>query len=154
MSSADQVILVNAIATKEGTAQELSDRYGYSIKFLRSFVEKHKEEIAAAHDKWKRWQDKQDNAESTSDTTPTPLELEDLWIADKTARLQKLQAIADRLYKDCMEGGFDAASLREFRSYCAAAANELGQLMHRGAGDSTSDVLNVDIQGVDFERLQ
>lgn len=147
MSEADRRILIIAIATKEGTAEELSIRYGYTIKELRSFVDDNIEEITKAREAWER-------EESTSDTTPDPNELEKLWIASKAARLKKMQNIADRLYRDCMVGGFDAATLREFRSYCQAAANELGQLLHRGSGEAGDDTLNVDIQGVDFERLR
>lgn len=149
MSETDRRVLIIAIATREGTAEEISERYGRSLKFLRSFVETNKEAIRIAREGWERTEQ-----QSTSDTTPTPIDLENLWIADKTARLQKLQAVAELLYQDCIAGGGDAAALREFRSYCAAAANELGQLLHRGAGDSTSDTLNVDIQGVNMDNLR
>lgn len=149
MSDADRQILINAIGTREGTAQELSERYGRSLSFLRSFVKNHKAEIEEAKERYT-----QDNGQSTTNTEPTPIDFEHLWIANKTARLEKLQTIADKLYIDCTEGGFDAASLREFRSYCAAAANELGQLLNRGSGDVDGETLNVDIQGVDFERLR
>lgn len=149
MSDADKEILINAIATREGTAHEISQRYGYSLKFLRSFVGTHKDAISKAREAW------EEHRPSTEDTEPTPVELEHLWIASKASRLERLQAIADKLYSDCMADGVpDAASLREFRSYCVAAANELGQLLNRGSGDSGSDTLNVDIQGVDFEQLR
>lgn len=151
ISDADKWALINAIATREGTAQELARRYGRSVEFLRTFVNKHREEIEAAQIKHEQHESEVD--ETSLGTEPTPIDLERLWIANKTDRLNKLQNIADRLYTDCMNT-FDAATLREFRSYCAAAANELGQLLHRGAGDSSSDTLNVDIQGVDFENLK
>lgn len=149
MSDADRWVLINAIATREGTAQEISERYGRSLKFLTSFVERNKQAIEEARDKYLA-----SNTQSTSDTTPTPIDLETLWIADKTQRLKRMQAVAELLYDDCMRGGMDAAALREFRSYCASAANELGQLLHRGAGDSGTDVLNVDIQGINLENLR
>lgn len=153
MSEADRWILINAIATREGTAQEISERYGRSLKFLASFVEKHRKEI---EDTCLDQQIKQNLArhESTSDTTPSPIDLETLWIADKTQRLKRMQIVADMLFADCVAGGMDAAALREFRSYCASAANELGQLLHRGAGDNGTDVLNVDIQGINLENLR
>jgi hypothetical protein len=147
MSETDKRILINAIATKEGTAQEISNKYGRSITFLKSFVNTHKEaiqEVREAHE----------NRPSTTNTEPTPLELEDLWIANKTKRIQRLQTIADSLYQELMAGNFDAATLREFRSYTTVVANELGQLLHRGAGDSGTDTLNVDIQGVNLENLR
>lgn len=143
---ATQLMLINAIATKEGTAQELADRYGYSIKTLRSFVEANKDAIIIAREEFER--------QSTSDTEPTPLDLDRLWIANKTRRVERLQAVAELLYEDCMRGGMDAAALREFRSYCAAVANELGQLLHRGSGDSGSDTLNVNFDGVDMDNLR
>ena len=154
LSDADRRVLINAIATKEGTAQELSDRYGYSIKFLRSFVDRHRQDIELVREEYEA----KENALSTTDTEPTPIDLERLWIANKTARLKRLQEVADLTYKEVMAGSLSAAeyatALREFRSYCLAASNELGQLMHRGAGDSTTDTLSVDIQGVDFENLK
>jgi hypothetical protein len=82
-----------------------------------------------------------------------------MWITNKAQRLQRLQRVADIAYDDIVSGGLVGAELatavREFRSYLTSAANELGQLLHRGAGDSgTGDYLSVELNGVDMDSLR
>lgn len=139
LTPTDELALINAIALREGTAKQLSRRFGLTIDELGAFLEKHREAI--------------------EEISNEAREEANLWIRSKSERLTRLQSIADKLYDEIMEGRFDSASaegnaLREFRSYLAAVANELGQLLHRGAGDAGSDSLTVDFQGVHVEDLR
>lgn len=146
MTPADKQALIIAIATREGTARQLALWYDLEIPQLRQFTEDNLEAIERAR---QAWEDSEQDPSSVS-----PSELSELWISDKSARLQRIERVAGLLYRDIVEGTRDATTLRELRSYMALAANELGQLLHRGAGDSGSDTLNVDIEGVDFENLR
>lgn len=87
---------------------------------------------------------------------PTPKQLDDLWLTNKFERLKRIQFLADGMYESIVSGAYygDATLMREYRSYLMLAANELGQLLHRGAGDSGGDTLSVDIQGIDMENLR
>lgn len=50
---------------------------------------------------------------------------------------------------------FDSTILRELRSYMLLAANELGQLQHRGSGAGGDDTTaTYDLPGIDLERLR
>jgi len=103
-----------------------------------------------------------DIAESEARASPNiiePRDLADLWIGNKTARLQRYELIADYLFEliqsNRLAGTDLSTALREFRSYAIAAANELGQLLHRGSGDSgMGDTMSVDIVGIDAESLR
>lgn len=148
LTPVDQHALINAIANREGTAKQLAERYGATVQELRMFVEDHRAEIEQAT---------VDNVPTPDDITPQ--QLDDLWITNKFERLKRLQAVADTTYMaidDHMLVGPDLAmAVREFRSYLMLAANELGQLLHRGSGDTgTGDTLSVDIQGIDMENLK
>jgi len=150
MTPADKRALVMAIARREGNAKELAARFGYTTKALREFVAQNGAELVSVRERL--------DAEA-SEAEPSPEQLDDLWISNKFERLRRLQALAEIQYKDAAHGdlvGPDlSTALREFRSYLALAANELGQLLHRGSGDSaTSDALNVNIEGVDMEQLR
>ena len=140
--------LITDIALRTGTAKELARWYGVEIAWLREFVAANQEAIEQA-----RLAAVDDPPEIKQDAaTITPTQLDDLWITKKFERLRRIQTVAERLEKDA---GVDAMAAREFRSYLTLAANELGQLLHRGAGESSGgDVLNVDIQGVDMENLR
>jgi len=139
-----------AIARREGNAKELAARFGYTVKDLREFVAQNGAELIAARERL--------DAEA-SEAEPSPEELDDLWITKKFQRLKRLQELAELQYKDAAHGdlvGPDlSTALREFRSYLALAANELGQLLHRGSGESgTDEMLNVNVEGVDMEKLR
>jgi hypothetical protein len=140
--------LITDIALRAGTAKELARWYGVEIAWLREFVAANQEAIEQA-----KLTSVEDPPVIEQDlATVTPTQLDDLWITKKFERLRRMQDIADRLQKDA---GYDAMAAREFRSYLTLAANELGQLLHRGAGESSGgDILNVDIQGVDMEHLR
>jgi hypothetical protein len=136
--------LINAIASKEGNARYIASKYGYTVPWLRNFVEENKEELEQAR-----------QAMSIMDE-PTPTELGDLWISSKSERLRRYQAVADKLYLHLTEeDSTDSTVLREFRSYLAAVANELGQLLHRGSGEiNPDDTLSVEFVGVDLDKLR
>lgn len=144
LTELDRENLIYEIATRARTAKQLASAYETTVDALKSFVEEYENDITVAREQ---------ASQAGEEGEPTPVELSHLWIANKTERIQKMQNIADRLYVDCMNT-FDAATLREFRSYCAAVANELGQLLHRGAGESGSDSLSVDIQGISLDNLK
>lgn len=137
--------LIADIATRAGTAKEIAKWYGVTVPQLKAFVAANRAELEAYGKP----------PESTAE--PTPTELGDLWITNKFERLRRLQAIADKAYEDMMAGRVvaDATALREFRSYLALAANELGQLLHRGSGDAADgETLQVEIPGVDMGTLR
>lgn len=146
----DRQALIRAIVRREGTAKELAERFGYTTKGLREFVAQNGAELVTARERI---------ADAEANDEPTPEQLDDLWITKKFERLRRLQKLAEIQYRDATTGnlvGPDlSTALREFRSYLALAANELGQLLHRGSGDSgTSDPLSVVVEGVDMEKLQ
>ena len=137
--------LILAIASKEQTAIELATEFGYTIAELREFTEENIKAIQRAHEKLEEAE-----RESALSSVVTPQALSDLWISNKTERLNRYQAVADKLYKVTMNDGADATTLRELRFYMLAAANELGQLLHRGSGESgDGDRLQVEFKGVD-----
>jgi hypothetical protein len=148
LSAIDVAQLIYAIATREGTARELAQQYDMSVDELRVFTDTHMDKIkciAASITK--------------DDAVVTPTQLDELWISKKFERLLRLQVIADITYKaikdEILVGSELATAIREFRSYLMLAANELGQLLHRGSGDSgQNDTLSVDIQGVDMDSLR
>lgn len=147
----DRARLIQAIASREGNAKELSRRYGYTTNQLRAFVAENADEIAATAEAL--------SSNETSADELTPTQLDDLWITNKFERLRRLQALAEIQYQDAATGDLEgvelSTALREFRSYLMLAANELGQLLHRGSGDGgTNDILSVDIQGVDLDQLK
>jgi hypothetical protein len=150
MTSADRIALVNAIAGREGTASQIALWYDTSVEWLRSFVEDNREELEETR---LRILEAESEVEQSSDTI-TPVQLDDLWITKKFDRLKRLQKIADLLYEEAQHDPTDSTVLRELRSYLVAAANELGQLLHRGSGESGTDSLSVDIQGVDLDNLR
>lgn len=137
--------LIVAIAAREGTARELSKRFDIPITELRAFSKANAKAIRIAAEAL----EDEDTYEPPDIVTPSTLG--DLWIADKSARLKRYELIADRLFSQIMaHPSADATELRELRFYMTAAANELGQLLHRGAGEqSDGDKLQVEFLGVD-----
>lgn len=150
LTPVDRQALIYAIASREGTVKQLAERYGTTPQDLRDFAEDNLDEIKRVKESLKA---------ATESTQITPTQLDDLWISNKFQRLKRLQECADILYQDATKGGLTGADLatavREFRSYLMLAANELGQLLHRGSGDAgTGDTLSVDIAGVDMDSLR
>jgi hypothetical protein len=146
MTEMDRNQLIIAIATREGNARELATRFGTTVAELREFTEEHRSLIESVAE----------SAQGSDDDSgePTPSDLQGLWISSKTERLKRYQKVASDLYNEIKAGSRDAATLREFRFYMQAVANELGQLLHRGAGESGSDSLSVDMQGVELDNLR
>jgi hypothetical protein len=139
--------LVADIASRKFTANELCSMWGLPIDDLKSFVDNHRMAIELAA---------QAPDESTEDTTLTPKQLDDLWITKKFERLNKLQKVADLAYAAIVSGSYaDSTLLREFRSYLTLAANELGQLLHRGSGEAADgDTVTYDFRGIDLDNLR
>lgn len=137
--------LIQAIANREGTAQQLASSFGYTVNELKQFTNVYKERIKQAASE----------PEEPSNVV-TPTQLDELWITNKFERLKRLQNVADLAYRAIEAGGYgDSTLVREFRSYLMLAANELGQLLHRGSGDSADgETLNVSFEGIDLEQLK
>lgn len=145
MTEADRIALINAIATREGNARQLANRFGTTTDELRSFVADNREAIELTK------QALGSTEESGDEVTPT--QLGELWISNKYDRLQRYQKVADYLFENYKT--LDPVVLRELRSYMMAAANELGQLLHRGSGEGNSgDTLSIDIAGVDMDTMR
>lgn len=156
MDGATIAELIHAIAAREHTTKQLAAIYNTSADDLRTFVTEHRPMIEAEA---RRIEQAGSTAVKTAGLV-TPTDLADLWITNKTERLRRLEKIADEVYSGIINGTYIggaemAMAVREFRSYLVTAANELGQLMHRGSGDAgTGDTLSVDIQGVDMDSLR
>lgn len=152
MSAEDRSELLWTIAHKKGTASQIAEWYDTSPPQLRRWVTANRAAIEAEANR------PEEATDEPADLSPT--QLADLWITNKFERLKRLQAVADNTYKVIVDGSAMGAAeystvVREFRSYLMLAANELGQLLHRGSGDSgANDVLSVEIAGVDMENLR
>jgi hypothetical protein len=161
LTPTDQAMLLGALARREGTAREIAWWYSLSPEELTEFVAENRPVLETMRAEFEREQEEAEQA----DTEPgdpalvTPLQLDQLWISNKAARLTRYQQVSDVLYRDLAKGHLSGSDLstaaREFRSYLQLAANELGQLLHRGAGDSgDADTLSLDIQGVDIDSMR
>lgn len=151
LTQGERAQLIGQIAMREGTAKEIAKWYGVTVGELREFVTENRAELEAYR--------AAAESEPEPSTEPTPTELGHLWINNKFERLKRLQALADMQYTECQSGRLMGAELatglREFRSYLALAANELGQLLHRGSGDAADgETLQIEITGVDMEQLK
>lgn len=156
LSTVDMQSLINAIASREGNARQIAQWYDVTTDELRTFVEDNRESIEMAKTAIDVAEEEMSRA---SPAEVSPKDLAELWIGNKTSRLQRYELVCDYLYGQIMaqhlSGADLSTALREFRSYCIAAANELGQLLHRGAGDSgDGDTMSVDIVGVDVNQLR
>jgi hypothetical protein len=150
--------LIIELATRAGTGKQIASWYGMTIEELRAFADEHWRELHAARDRANAALAAAESDDSTMDLV-TPTQLDELWISNKFDRLLRLQTIADDLFNRVKKGhsiGADyATDLREFRSYCVAAANELGQLLHRGSGENNAgDTLAIDIAGIDMDSMR
>lgn len=151
MTDADRIRLINAIASREGTAKQLSKTYGYSLDELKDFVSVNIEAIELAREALLTIDEEKED-EVTDE--PTPQQLDDLWITNKFERLYRYQKVCDAIARH-KYWEQDNVALREYRSYLRAAAEELGQLLHRGSGDAGSgDTVSYEIDGIDLTRLQ
>lgn len=147
----DEQDLIRDIATRAGTAAEIASWYGFTKAELSAYVEAHRPQLERAREK----------AEAPPElpAEPSPVELDELWITNKHERIKRAQECADILYRDIRANSYEGAelatALREFRSYCVWVSNELGQLMHRGAGDAgTGDSLAIELDGVNLDTMR
>lgn len=151
LSEEDTAQLIADIATRAGTAKQIASWYEVTVAELREWVAENRAVLEAYRD--------EAESEPEASTEPDPMELSDLWITNKFERLKRLQVLADKQYNECQSGRLIGAELatglREFRSYLALAANELGQLLHRGSGEGQEgETLQVEIPGVDMGSLK
>lgn len=156
LTAIDRQTLLNAIADRAGTARELAAQFDCTTEELRAFAEDNAPLLtsmrqALIHTALV--------APSDASGAPSPTQLADLWLSNKFQRLKRYQDVADILFRDLSSAKLAGADLstaaREFRSYLQLAANELGQLLHRGAGEGgDGDTLSIDIQGVDINDLK
>lgn len=150
VTPAEHLALINAIATREGNAQQIALQYNKPIPWLRQFVKDNREELERVRELWER-----QSEEEQASFDVSPAQLTDLWITHKAARLARYQRIAELMFDELLANPGDSTMLREFRSYLAAVANELGQLLHRGSGEAgMGDTVSYDIQGVDLDNLR
>lgn len=155
LTAVDRQALVNALATREGSAADIAKWYALTPAELTEFVDEYRWELEDTRTRLLNTA----VAPAESDAAPTPTQLSDLWLSNKFERLKRYQVVAELLYADLIAGGLSGADLstaaREFRSYSSLAANELGHLLHRGAGDSgDGDTLSIDLNGVDINSLK
>lgn len=155
LSTVDKQALINAIASREGTARDLAKWYDITTADLRQFLDDNREAVEMTR------QALEIAEEETTHTSAdvTPKDLDELWITQKIARLRRYEIICDYLFAQAIGGRLAGAdwstALREFRSYAIAAANELGQLLHRGAGEnSEGDTASYDIVGVNIDTMR
>jgi hypothetical protein len=158
LSPVELELLKQALVRQE-RASAISAQFEVPVSELRVFVEGNRAELT-------KLREEASKSDTADDGEPTPTELDQLWLSRKFERLMRYQEVADMLYDDMTGnrrgiksyplGGSDlSTAAREFRSYCQLAANELGQLMHRGAGDvAEGDTMSIDIGGIDINTLR
>ena len=141
--------LLGDIVSRQYPTKQLAKMYGCTTADLRKFVDMYKDDLEGLVSKTSEQTSKPISSE------PTPEQLDDLWVSQKFERLKRIQRVADDLFKQLQSDVNDAVALREFRAYMVTAANELGQLMHRGSGDAgTGDSLAIEIPGIDMESMR
>ncbi len=163
----DRQTLIYQIAHRTAKASELAKEWHCTPAALKTFVDEwrlHIEREAyqpAVHIGAPPPEPEQPSEPPERADSVSPQQLADLWITNKFERLKRLQAVAEETEQMIMKSSLDmsanelAMAVREFRSYLMLAANELGQLLHRGAGDAgTDDTLSINIAGVDMENLR
>lgn len=144
--------LIYAIALRVGTGKTLADSFGITLPELKQFVADNHDRLLATRERLEAPEP------ATSGKALSPGQLSDLWITNKYERLKRMQDAAEEM-QNLMNGSLSAAELatavRELRSYMQLAANELGQLLHRGAGDAgDGSYLAVTFNGVDMEQMK
>lgn len=124
-------LLILDLALGQLKAGELADKYGCEVAELQSFVARNRHELELVRN-----------------------ELDDngLWVTSKLARLRRYQQILEMLLPAAHL--MDAMVIREIRSYLNDIADELGQLLNRGAGENVSGArVNYTVNGVNPEDL-
>ena len=145
----EQGVLLRAIAKREGNISQLCLQYGCSKIELREYAALNRETIEELA------QPEPEPESITDSNAMTPTQLDELWITKKFERVKRLQTVADLSYILLLRDAGDSTLLREYRSYLMLVANELGQLLNRGAGDSAdAGMVTYAIEGVDMEKLR
>lgn len=161
--------LIFALARRDGTAKEIARHFNMSKAELLAFVDENRDalelarervemaaEIAAEAAAERRKVDAALSGLEGAEDDLDPNQLDELWITKKYERLKRYQLIVDRLYKLAANGSglTDATVLRELRSFMRYAAEELGQLLHRGSGEAGDSSLTYNLVGVDPDTLR
>lgn len=118
-----------------------------SLEEIKQFVNKHRKELETARAAIEQTRAEID--ENADDERAAPL----LWIRNQTNRLHIYQTMVEMLYA-AARITFDSTVLRELRSYMFYAAQELGQLQHRGSATGGGDTASYELVGVDMEALR
>lgn len=139
--------LIAAIASRQHTARELAAMFDMTTAQLRKFVDQNRPEIEQAHSDMELARAELALGEESEEVP------ELIWIKDKDKRLLIYQSLAERLFI-AARITFDSTILRELRSYLYYAAQELGQLQHRGSATGDGTTVTYDFGGLDLERLQ
>jgi hypothetical protein len=123
--------LILDLALGKLTAGELADKYQCEVEELKVFVDKYQEELVRVRNE---------------------LDDDGLWVTSKRARLRRYQYVLELLLPGAVT--MDAMIIREIRSYLNDVADELGQLLNRGAGENNENIrTNYTINGVNPEDL-
>jgi hypothetical protein len=124
-------LLILDLALGVLNAGELSDKYNCEVAELRAFVTKNREELEKVRGE---------------------LDNNGLWVTSKLARLRRYQYVLEMLLPNAYL--MDAMVIREIRSYLNDIADELGQLLNRGAGENTQGTrVDYTVNGVNPEDL-
>lgn len=129
-SQRNLLILDLAVGTLK--AGELAEKYKCEVWELRAFVDKNREELEQVR---------------------SELDGNGLWVTNKVARLRRYQSVLEILLPAAYM--LDPMVIREIRSYLNDVADELGQLLNRGAGENVgSGQTNYLIDGLTPEELR
>lgn len=129
-SQRNLLILDLAVGTLK--AGELAEKYKCEVRELRAFVDKNREELEQVR---------------------SELDGNGLWVTNKVARLRRYQSVLEILLPAAYM--LDPMVIREIRSYLNDVADELGQLLNRGAGENVgSGQTNYLIDGLTPEELR
>jgi hypothetical protein len=124
-------LLILDLALGVLNAGELADKYNCEVAELRAFVTKNREELEKVRGE---------------------LDSNGLWVTSKLARLRRYQYVLEMLLPNAYL--MDAMVIREIRSYLNDIADELGQLLNRGAGENTQGTrVDYTVNGVNPEDL-
>jgi hypothetical protein len=130
--------LIRDLASGEYTAKELAEKYRCQTVELRAFVDMYRAELEEVRHEMERIALLTDG--------------DGLWVTSKKERLRRYQQVLEILLPAAST--LDPMVIREIRSYLNDIADELGQLLNRGAGENNEDVMtNYTINGVDPKDL-
>lgn len=130
--------LIRDLASGEHTAGELAEKYKCQVAELRAFVDMYRTELEAVRHEMER--------------VALMTDADGLWVTSKKERLRRYQQVLEILLPAAST--LDSMVIREIRSYLKDIADELGQLLNRGAGENNEDVqTNYTVNGIDPKDL-